>query len=313
MFTTKRASLPVLFILLGVLACALPAVPVIDQSAGATSVAETVNAIIQQTQDAGNDVVVLASDTPTLVPSSTFTLEPPTFTPPPAFTLPPTFTPTFTLTPTPLFTATPLVPLISVSVPTNCRVGPGRVYDQVGALLVGQTAQVYARDPNGNYWYIRNPDRPNGFCWVWGEYATVTGPYFSLPVFTPPPSPTPTMTSTPAPGFTASYDGLESCSAAWWVDMQLRNTGSISFESINFTVRDTATSGTITSVANDFVNKNGCDSTQKSILPAGKGAVVSSPQFSYDPNGHKLKITITLCSDPGLNGICVTQTFTVTP
>jgi hypothetical protein len=312
MFTVKRTSLPLLFILLAVLACALPAVPLVDQSAGGTAVAETVDAIIQQTRDAGNDVAALASDTPTLVPSSTFTLEPPTLTPLPTFTLPPTFTPTFTLSPTPISTLTPLLPMISVSVPTNCRRGPGRVYDLVGALLVGETVQVYARDPNGSYWYIRNPDQPNEFCWVWGEYATVTGPSFALPVYTPPPSPTPTMTSTPAPDFTAEYDGLDFCSA-WWVDIQLRNTGLISFESINFTVRDTATSTIVTSVANDFVNKNGCDSTQKSILPAAKGAVVSSPQFSYDPSGHRLKATITLCSDPGLNGTCVTQTITFTP
>jgi hypothetical protein len=40
---------------------------------------------------------------------------------------------------------------------------------------------------------------------------------------------------------------------------------------------------------------------------------VSSPQFAYDPNGHKLKATITLCSNPGLNGTCVTKTITFTP
>ena len=92
-----------------------------------------------------------------------------TFTP-----LPPTNTPTPTLSPTPIFTFTPLTPQISVSVATNCRAGPGKAYDRVGALLVGEFAQVVGRNPTGNYWYIRNPDSSTGFCWVWGEYATLS-------------------------------------------------------------------------------------------------------------------------------------------
>ena len=63
-------------------------------------------------------------------------------------------------TPTPVFTSTPGIPLISVTVATNCRVGPGKVYDRVGALLVGQVAEVVGRNLNGNYWYIRNPNTP---------------------------------------------------------------------------------------------------------------------------------------------------------
>src|SRR5512139_2825351 len=50
----------------------------------------------------------------------------------------PTFTPTVTFAPAPIPTATPAIPLISVSVDTNCRFGPGKVYDFTGALLVGQ-------------------------------------------------------------------------------------------------------------------------------------------------------------------------------
>src|SRR5512132_2711076 len=51
----------------------------------------------------------------------------------------PSPTATFTLTPTPTITLTPTsaVPTVSVSENTNCRTGPGVVYDLVGALLIG--------------------------------------------------------------------------------------------------------------------------------------------------------------------------------
>ncbi len=109
----------------------------------------------------------------------------------PTFTVTPSATPTITMTPT------PEKPMLSVNVDTNCRVGPGGVYDYLGAILVGETAEIFARNANSTYWYIRNPDDSSGFCWAWGEYATVTGNTAGLPVFTPPPTPTPTFTPMP--------------------------------------------------------------------------------------------------------------------
>src|SRR5512143_1906775 len=194
MATLKRTSLPLLILLLlGVFACVMPEVTIADPSANATSVAQTVDFILMMTQNAAQPVDVTSSDTPTLVPTLTATWTPePTFTLPPTLPFPPTFTPTF------LPTMTAYGPMISVSVPTNCRVGPGKVYTQVGALLVGQTVPVYGRTADGTYWYIRNPDRPDSFCWVWGNYATVTGLAAGVPVYTPPPSPTPSNTPTPS-------------------------------------------------------------------------------------------------------------------
>jgi hypothetical protein len=202
--------------------------------------------------------------------------------------------------------------MISVSVPTNCRIGPGKMYDRVGALLVGETVPVYARDPGGNYWYIRNPDSPSQFCWVWGEYATVTGITSALPVYTPLPSPTPTLTSTPSPGFDPSYVGLDFCSG-WWVDIHLKNTGLVTFKSVSMMVKDTVMSTVVANIADGFTDKTGCNSTFKKTLLPGKVVIVSSPQFGYDPSGNKLKVTITLCSDTGLNGTCTTETLTFTP
>ena len=98
-------------------------------------------------------------------------------TPSPTVTPTSTETPTATMSPTPAVIASPtsIYPMISVSVPTNCRSGPGKAYPMEGALLVGEVAQVLGRDPTGNYWYIPNPDEPGDYCWVWGEYATISG------------------------------------------------------------------------------------------------------------------------------------------
>lgn len=98
-------------------------------------------------------------------------------------------TPTMTLTPLP--PETPSTPYISVSVDTNCRTGPGQVYDYVGALLVGEEAEVVGRESTGRFWYIRNPDNVTSYCWVWDQYATIRGDTSMLPILTPPPTPTP--------------------------------------------------------------------------------------------------------------------------
>jgi hypothetical protein len=92
----------------------------------------------------------------------------------------------------------PSIPMVSVSINTNCRTGPGISYDLRGALLVGETEEIVAISTAPNYWYITNPDRPGEFCYLWGEYATVVGETQALPKFTPLPSPTPTNTPTPS-------------------------------------------------------------------------------------------------------------------
>lgn len=273
------------------LACVAPTIVSVtpDPNWPSTAIAQTVSAALTQT---GQPLL------PTLgpaTPTNTFLAEPPTFTP------------TITLTPTPLFTATPTVPLITVSVATNCRVGPGRVYDRVGALLVGEFAEIVGRDLNGNYWYIRNPDSSNGFCWLWGEYATVSGNFSALPVFTPPPTPT------PAPSFDAEFSDLDTC-VGWWVDVDLENTGGVNFRSVSLTVRDMETDTVVAMTRDGFTDLDGCtDSDTRDNLQPGDTRTISSPPFAYDPNDHQLRATITLCSNLGQNGTCVTEVITFRP
>lgn len=104
-----------------------------------------------------------------------------------------TATPQFTAT---AFTATPSVPQVSVSTNTNCRTGPGVIYDQIDALLIGQTAEVVGKNSSvPNYWVIKRING-SGTCWLWGEYATVSGNTANLPEYPVPPTPTPTITPT---------------------------------------------------------------------------------------------------------------------
>ena len=293
MFKSNPILLSVSLLLIASLACALPsAVPATgDPNIFGTFIAQTVAAALTQSAVPSMAPIVMASDTPL------FTTTPE----------PPTLTPTVTLTSTPIFTSTPVIPQISVSIATNCRVGPGKVYDRVGALLVGQVAEVVGRNSTGNYWYIRNPSSSGNFCWLWGEYATVTGNFTNLAVFTPPPTPTPT------PNFALDYGGKDTCTG-WWVDLDLYNNGGITFKSVALTLRDTVTETVLTMYADGFTDKDGClDSVTRDNLHPGAERTISSPAFSYDPTGNKLRATVTLCSNTGQNGTCVTQVIEFKP
>lgn len=120
----------------------------------------------------------------------------------------PTDTPTVTLTPT------PSVPMVTVSQTTNCRTGPGTVYDLLGSLSVGASAQVVGKYTPGNYWIIDTPGS-SGTCWLWGQYATVSGNTSGLPEMIPPPTPTPAATATPAlPTSPGNFSQTHSCTTA---------------------------------------------------------------------------------------------------
>lgn len=107
----------------------------------------------------------------------------------------PQFTPTPEFTATPSLTFTPTVPQVTVSQNTNCRTGPGQAYDIIDALLIGQTAEVVGKNASTNSWIIKRPNG-SGNCWLWGQYATVTGNTANLPEYPIPATPTPAL---PAP------------------------------------------------------------------------------------------------------------------
>jgi len=235
---------------------------------------------------------------------------------PPTFTFTPTpEAPTLTLepslTPIPEFTATLSTPMISVEVDTNCRVGPGAIFERVGFLLVGETAEIVGREPKGEYWYIHNPDvAENGveFCWVWGEYATVTGNTLPLLYLSPPPPPTASIDML--------FEKMDTCATAWWVNFKLTNKSGISFKYINIVVTDTDTDPVtvVSSKANEFTFNDGCSQpvTTKTLV-AGGSLSVSSPFFAYNLSGHELNAKVTACTETDQAGTCITKELNIKP
>jgi len=108
-------------------------------------------------------------------------------------------------TPVPAQTPASSGATVSISQTTNCRTGPSTAYDIVTSLNAGQQAVVIGKDLPDNYWIINNPNG-NGTCWLWGQYATVSGDTNSLPQMSPPALPTskPKPTKTPKPTATST-------------------------------------------------------------------------------------------------------------
>ena len=126
----------------------------------------------------------------------------------------PTLAMTSTVTPTitPTITPTYSVPMLTVSEPTNCRTGPGQSFDILFTLLAGASVEVVGRYPVNNYWVVQveGMDQP---CWIWGEYATTTGSYWTVPSVTPPPTKAPSPAEQPTNlqyTFTCTYNGVNS-------------------------------------------------------------------------------------------------------
>ncbi|MEA3350406.1 MAG: hypothetical protein U9Q82_07290 [Chloroflexota bacterium] len=230
---------------------------------------------------------------------------------------------TISLTPEPSETPTPETPLVHVSADTNCRIGPGKPYKREGALTVGEEAEIVARDPSGQYWYIRNPDRPSAYCWVWGYYATPEGNTDSLPVFTPPPTPTftstPTFTPTPTPdlNFKFTYTETGDCGGnEWRVYFKITNNGGFTLQSVSTTVTDNDTVETVTYTKDQFEELDAACilGGAHNDLTAGEVGYTTSDSLTVAvPTGHDIDATIKVCTEIGLGGDCITKTLNFTP
>jgi len=255
-----------------------------------TAVAETDTAkasILQQTEDAE------AAITPTYTPAPTSTN---------------------TLIPESTSTSTPEPgdfepPLVQVSLDTNCRSGPGKVYPYLGGLFVGQESTIHGIDPSGAWYYIVNPDIEDSYCWLWGYYAETTGDTEPLPIFTPGPTPN------TVPEFIAAYRELETCDGAWRVEFTVENTGPVNIDSISVHVLDTITNEqTGVSEMNTFMSTGGCDLVNnEDLLFPGESGFTISFNLSEDPTDHYSYATITACTQENLGGNCFVSEFYFTP
>lgn len=222
-----------------------------------TIVAATVNASGMPVDEGGEPVLVATDQEP-----SDGSL--PTDTPSPEIVM----TATITLTPT------PETPMVSVSMDTNCRKGPGTVYDYIGALLVGETAEVVGASRDGEYWIIKNPDRA-GECWLWGRYATVTGPTEALPKYTPPPTPTPIATATPTVTATPEYNWTGTWTTSFGMPSMMHETIAFTLTQTGSTVSGSFTHGP------DIVTLSGSLSADKRTLTGTWTSLPSSGPFAF--------------------------------
>jgi SH3-like domain-containing protein len=106
-------------------------------------------------------------------------------------------TPTPTIGPTGTITPTYSMPTLTLREPTNCRTGPGLDYAVLFSYVKGVRLEIIGSYPQENYWLVKAEESPTGECWIWGEYADITGSYWVVSSVTPPP--TATMTPPAAP------------------------------------------------------------------------------------------------------------------
>ena len=136
---------------------------------------------------------------------------------------------TITLTSGPTLTITPTysVPMLTLREQTNCRAGPGQSYDILFAYVKGVKREIIGHYPQENYWLVKAPESKTGECWLWGEYADITGSYWVVASVTPPPTATLSLPQAPAVKweFNCDYTATAVDVSFTWTDYAENETG----------------------------------------------------------------------------------------
>jgi len=198
----SKQTLAGIILILAMLACSLPAtatqpsLSVNDQAA--TMLAATLQALAQN----GGDVPITATFSP--VPQITGTTGP-------------------TVTITPTYPG----PMLTLREQTNCRAGPGQSYDILFTYVKGAKRQIIGHYPQENYWLVKAPESATGECWLWGEYADISGSYWVVASVTPPPTATMSLPKAPSVKweFNCDYAAVQMEVAFTWTDNAANETG----------------------------------------------------------------------------------------
>lgn len=234
--------------------------------------------------------------TATTEPTDTPTEAPPTETP--------TIPPTETLTPEPSATFTPVPPMARVGRESNCRVGPGGMYNLVATYQDGQMLEIMARDLGGGYILIRNPEKPEELCYLLANNVTITGDIAVLPKYTPLPSPT------AAPYFEVAYKKFDVCKGDDFVLFTVENTGNFAFRSAYVRVVDKKANQSVEHVLSAFDLMTGCIvAINVAPLEPGASGHLHSPPLKWNARGNTLQAVFQLCTEKALKGTCVIRTI----
>ena len=222
----------------------------------------------------------------------------------------PSDTPLPTETPTIPPTPTSTIPIARVLQNTNCRSGPGTVYDLIYIAMAGDEAEIIARSSVPNYTVIEVPDGTGRECWLWMEYSEQEGSTDDLPQRTPPPTPTPVPSPTPALSFTLTFDDLIPCFSKEAVYVHVQNTGALALESHSFTAKDVDTSETVTYQSNGFPASSTCPTIGIPTIAPGNAAYLII-NFTPPIAGHTIKLNAKICGGDGLAEPCVTKSMSI--
>jgi hypothetical protein len=301
----KNRSPLVILSIVAILALAACSTAATQQTVSTADLQTLVALSIAQTQLAGTVTAVAQNGSSTAINPT-----------PPAMSLAEA-TSTPTLTPAALTSATPEGVWLDINQNTNCRIGPTSSFAVVNVMEKGRHLQAVGRSTINGYYYVINPALTNSFCWIWNQYATISGDTSSLPVYTPQSSPTPTLTPTPIADLAVSYIGVTACGTDYSLRLNVVNTGSTTWRSVKMIVTDNTTSTVFTHSADLFYGYNGCtsDATQAD-LTQGESSYLSNyapGQLTYNPAGHSLTVTLIVYSADGLTGTSITKTLTVNP
>lgn len=224
---------------------------------------------------------------------------------PPTDTLVPD-TPVPSATPLPTLTSTP-APMANIAGNTNCRTGPGSIYDLLHTYLAGDTVELLGKSPNEFFWYTRDTAGVHPDCWLWTEYATPVGDTSLVPVFTPPPTPT------LFPDFEITFYHADGAAGQFHFFFEIENTGNITWDSGLLYIYDTVTYRDAGRFSNTFqVNGTLPNPTKDSILPGDIGYFHSGQLPNPGALGKTpglLNIYFIACTQEYLGGYCASKTW----
>ena len=248
-------------------------------------------------------------------PSATPTVEP-------TATLEPTATVMIEPTATSEVVAQAIVPAttgsglyLSLSANTVCRMGPATVYQSVGTIPAGVRVKAVGRLADDDvYYFIENPNDATIHCWVYGQGATLEGERTSLPMINPLPSPTPDSGS----NFSVTYSTVKICNGDdYSFSFSVKNTDDLVWQSIKVYIVDTKTGVTANYSSDHFEESLDCkiDNYQNDLAKGERAYITpyNPGHFNYNVYGHNFLLRVTLCSEEGLAGTCMTREVPIQP
>ncbi len=177
---------------------------------------------------------------------------------------------------------------VTVSTATNCRSGPGQSFANLYGMPVGQVAKVVAKNTYSGYWIIEIPGQNGKTCWLWGQYATVTGDTASLNNVVTPTSAatkTPTATSTATITSTVASGAIAGCTDP---------------TASNYNSAATVNDGSCTYVGQAFVG--GCTDSNATNYNPNANADDGSCTYATLPNAPDFNALSCSVTGPDANG-----------